>query len=501
MPTTSQNSAAGQPGFWQAIAKRAPYLLILLVVFAGWWTVHRIKDAGAPEASDTGAAEAKQDALPADLKLPSGKVAAGGFQAVPATVQSLEHVHMIPGRIRYDETKHIEIEAPLDGILTELPVTPGQEVAPGQLLAVLQSPDIGRARGDILRCRQELAVAEQQLQREQTLAENLQQMLRMLEQNAATETIEKAFRELDLGAYRQDILSAHAKRELARDLLRNREPLADSGAISGRAVRQGKATYQMAEAELFTARDQATFHAKQAQLKAAAAAAEAERQLKLAWQQMETLLGHEVARDTIRFDDEATLSRLEIRAPFAGTIESRGYAREERVSQGDSLMVLANTDSLYVAASIRESDWTAVSLAAGTPISVIVPALDERTFEARVRYFGREVQVATNAIPLVAEIDNREGLLRPGMFVRVTIPIGPSREALAVQAESVVQHENQSFVFVEQRDGRFRRVDVATGQASDDWIEVKSGLQPGQLVVTDGAFLLKSEWLLQGESE
>jgi multidrug efflux pump subunit AcrA (membrane-fusion protein) len=102
---------------------------------------------------------------------------------------------------------------------------------------------------------------------------------------------------------------------------------------------------------------------------------------------------------------------------------------------------------------------------------------------------------------LVATIPNAEGLLRPGMFVRVTIPIGPARQALSIKPESVIQHENQQFVFVDLTDGRFKRVDVSTGQASDEWIEVTQGLSVGQLVVTHGAFLLKSELLLKGESD
>jgi cobalt-zinc-cadmium efflux system membrane fusion protein len=255
----------------------------------------------------------------------------------------------------------------------------------------------------------------------------------------------------------------------------------------------------MAENEFRTARDQAKFAATQAKLNAEAKLAEADRQLNLAWQSVETLLGYKEDHSTANLSNEEALSRLEIRAPFAGSIESRGFANNERVARGDSLVVLANTDSLFVSANIRDSDWSAVSLQPETPIHVVVPALNDRVFEARIRYFGREVQADTNSIPLVATIENSEGLLRPGMFVRVTIPIGEARETLSVKPESVVQHENKSFVFVDESGGTFRRVDVATGNASDDWVEVTEGLQPGQLVVTRGAFLLKSELLLQGE--
>ncbi len=236
-------------------------------------------------------------------------------------------------------------------------------------------------------------------------------------------------------------------------------------------------------------------------MKAEANAAEASRQLNLAWQSLETLLGYKEDKGTVDLSNEEALSRLEVRAPFAGSIESQGFAKNERLMRGDSLVVLANTKTLTVEANIRESDRSAVSLQPGTELSVMVPALDGRAFKATVRYFGREVDAVTNSVPLVARIENTEGLLRPGMFIRVTLPIGKSQEALSIKPESVIYHENQQFVFIEMQAGSFKRVDVSTGRAADDWVEVTGGLSPGDLVVTNGAFLLKSELLLQGESE
>ena len=279
------------------------------------------------------------------------------------------------------------------------------------------------------------------------------------------------------------------------------KPLADSGSISGRVIREREAERQIAEASFSTARDQATFTAKQAKSEAEAKVAEADRQLNLAWQSVETLLGYKENKESVNLSDEESLSRLEVRAPFAGSVESRPFASNERVARGDSLIVLANTDSLYVAASIREGDWSAVSLQPGTTVMVTVPALENRVFEATLHYVGREVAAETNSIPLIARLSNQEGLLRPGMFVRVAIPMGEVRQTLSVKPESVIQHENQQFVFVHMPSGAFKRVDVATGLASEEWVEVTKGLSPGQLVVTNGAFLLKSELLLQGESE
>jgi cobalt-zinc-cadmium efflux system membrane fusion protein len=198
-------------------------------------------------------------------------------------------------------------------------------------------------------------------------------------------------------------------------------------------------------------------------------------------------------------DTDASLSCLELRAPFDCTVESRVLANNERVEQGSPILVLANTQSLYVSASLRDDDWKALALQPGTKISVVVPALENRESVAQLQYVGREVQANTSAVPLIATVDNQDQLLRPGMFVRVTLPIGPAREAIAVPVESILQHEQKSFVFLEGAPGTYQRVDVVTGQTSRDWIEITAGLRPGQRVVTRGAFLLKSELLLQGE--
>lgn len=446
--------------------------------------------------------EVAEDATPSDtFVLPEGKLNAAKFESIVAQPQNVQHLHTVPGRLRYDQTKHVDVKAPMDGILAELVVTPGDQVKSGDLIAVLRSPEIGQARAEILKRQKERDIAQQMLQRELTLAKNLQQVSDMLDQGQSVEAIENAFSNRDLGAYRQDILSEYSKMRLADELIAKVQPLVASGAVSGRVVREREGERQLSETAFRTARDQASFDIERAKMKAEADVSEADRQLNLAWQSLETLLGYKENKDTVNLSNHEALSRLEVRAPFAGSVESRGFANNERVMRGDSLVVLANTDSLYVEASIRESDWSAVALQPGAEVSVMVPALDERLFPAKVRYFGREVQADTNSVPLVARIENSEGLLRPGMFVRVTVPIGEARQALSVKPESVQQHENEQFVFVDMHDGAFKRVGVSTGQVSEDWVEVTDGLSAGQLVVTNGAFLLKSELLLQGEGE
>ncbi|MFM8704987.1 MAG: efflux RND transporter periplasmic adaptor subunit, partial [Planctomycetia bacterium] len=100
-----------------------------------------------------------------------------------------------------------------------------------------------------------------------------------------------------------------------------------------------------------------------------------------------------------------------------------------------------------------------------------------------------------------AELANTDAHYKPGMFVWVDLPQGAVRDSLAVPAAAVMRHERKAFVFVPDGENRFRRVDVTTGQTGDDFVEVTAGLAAGQQVVVRGAFVLKSELLLEKEAE
>lgn len=468
-------------------------LIVSTVLLAGSINSTRIS-----EASADNAAAAESDSRTTTVLLPVGKLQSGQLESAPISTRTVQQLHTIPGRLRYDATKHVAIKAPVDGVLSELRVTPGDHVEAGQVLALLHSTQIGQARADVLTRLQQLKIASMVLQREQVIRSNQQQLMEMLHSNKKTIEIEKEFADEVLGRCREAILSSWSRLELARGLVEEARPLIKTGSLPVRVMLERESERQQAEAAFRAACDEAQFSSEQAVLQASATTSAAEREVDLAWEALDVLMGYQVERTETLWDHEA-LATLQMRAPFSGSIEICHFARNERLSQGDDLLILANTDTLYVEASIREGDWSAVALKPGTVVSVRISALADQEFSARVHYVGREVDLQTNSIPLVATVDNAAGLLRPGMFVRVTVPIGAARDALTIAPESILQHESQHFVFVDLQNGRYERVNIATGQNAEQWVEVTSGLTQGQQVVTRGAFLLKSELLLQGE--
>lgn len=470
-------------------------IVLLAVVSGGWFVVQSLNSGRPAEVGDE--SESASDQPESEITLPVAKIVKASFTTEPSRIRRIEAVRTVTGRLTYDEARHIEVKAPVSGVLIDVHVKPGDAVSEGQLLAVINSQEIGRARADVLRAEANHQVVVKQMQRLENVTTNLRSLFGLLDRNILLNEIQTQFKDKPLGTYRQQIMAAYSQGLLANQLETAARPAAEAGSISMKTLRERENDRHVADAQFRSIRETTAYEIEVRQQQLTGELNDAKRKLMIAQNHLTTLLGF--ADEEGATVTSESLSRMEVRAPFAGTIESRSYARRERVQQSDSLFVLANTEALYVSADIRENDWAAMAVKPGQTISVIAPAIPNRTFTATVHYIGREVDVESNSLPLVATISNMDGLLRPGMFVRVSIPVSQSDEVVAVRTESVMQHENKKFVFISESDRTFRRVDVQTGLSNEEWVEIKNGLQAGENVISGGAFLLKSELLLAGE--
>lgn len=480
-----------------AHSRIVPGLFVLGIITGGWYVVQAVTATPAEKAGDD--EHVKAVTTETELRLPTAKIAKAKFTTEPSAVRKIEDVRTLSGRLTYDEARHIEIKAPVSGVLIDVLVKPGDVVGEGQLLAVVNSPEIGNSRAAILSEQAKHDVILKQQIRLNEVTANLGILFVLLDKNTPLHDIERQFNDKALGTYRRQIMATYSERFLANQLVTAARQLLADGTVPHRTMQERENSLHVADANFRSVRETTAYDIGVQKRQLEAARSDATRQVMIAQNHLTTLLGFE--DEAVTEVTSASLSRLEVRAPFAGTIESRTYATRERVSQSDSLFVLANTESLYVSADIRENEWAAMSVQPGQEISVTAPAIPGRAFSAKVHYIGREVAIESNSLPLIGTIANDDGLLRPGMFVRVSIPVAESDSVVAVRTEAVMQHENEKFVFVSIDDQTFRKVDVRTGVSNEEWVEIKDGLKPGERVIAGGAFLLKSELLLAGEED
>lgn len=453
-----------------------------------------------PSSADPKVAAVEEQSA-AIVALPDVKRNAAALQTATAEPRVMQTTRLVPGRVQYDDTRHIEIKAAADGVLIKLLVKPGDAVKAGQVLAVLSSPEIGAARADVLKRQAELAIAERTHDWQSQTCKNLQELLLAIRERQPMKKIEATFEQRPLGDHRSTLFTAYSRFLLAESLTSNIKTAVESGAIPARAALERTNEREAAEAALKAGCEQSSFDARRKCDEALANLDDVRRRLDISRQHLTALLGYDESQaSVVSTAPQEAISLVESRAPFDGTIERRTYSASERVRYGDTLFVLADTRRLWIAADLREREWSALKLSPGQELLVESPALGDRKLTARVYYIGREVSPESNAVPLVAEIDNSEGLLRPGLFVRVAVPLEPAAEVLTVPSSAVVEHEQSRFVFVSgDAEGEFRRQDIHTGRDDGQWIEVTDGLAAGTKVVSHGAFVLKSELLLERE--
>jgi cobalt-zinc-cadmium efflux system membrane fusion protein len=191
--------------------------------------------------------------------------------------------------------------------------------------------------------------------------------------------------------------------------------------------------------------------------------------------------------------------RLPIRAPVAGTIIEKHAVTGEMVEPGKDLMLLSDLTTVWVWAGVHSRDLgklLAAEKRGVIAVEVTVDAFPGRTFTGMLDYVGATMSEQTRTVKVRAKIDNSGMELRPGMFCKATLSLDNGQEeVLAVPLSAVFADEGKFFVFKHWKDDFYIRQDVSKGRVFSGMVEILDGLQAGETVVAEGAFLLKSDVL------
>jgi cobalt-zinc-cadmium efflux system membrane fusion protein len=190
-----------------------------------------------------------------------------------------------------------------------------------------------------------------------------------------------------------------------------------------------------------------------------------------------------------------------LKAPFSGVVTSFHAAESEVVEPGTELIAITDMSWLWVLADIYEKDLAHIRT--GKAVRVRVGSYPGKVFEGRITYVADAIDPKSRTAKVRCLVQNNSGLLKLEMFATVEIPIDQTSAVLAVPDSSLQQIDGQSVVFVRNSDTEFQKREVRTGIQSQGYIEIRSGLTPGESVASQGSFVLKTAFLrhLIGEKE
>lgn len=209
---------------------------------------------------------------------------------------------------------------------------------------------------------------------------------------------------------------------------------------------------------------------------------------------LEALGMHE--SDLQRLDREHTISSyVPIAAPFTGRVIARNLAKGEVVETHHELFTVADLSDVWAVANVPEKDIRFIHR--NQSVEVLVAAYPQEVFQGTITYVGDVLDATTRTMRLRVTVPNRDGLLKPEMFATVRVHTNTEAGVLTVPAAAVQRDRNETVVFVQLDPERFARRPVRVSDESGSLVQVLDGLREGELVVTKGAIVLKSEALRQ----
>jgi Cu(I)/Ag(I) efflux system membrane fusion protein/cobalt-zinc-cadmium efflux system membrane fusion protein len=183
---------------------------------------------------------------------------------------------------------------------------------------------------------------------------------------------------------------------------------------------------------------------------------------------------------------------LTIRAPFTGIVVHKNIVEGQMVKAGAQVFQIADVSSVWVMGKVFEYDLPYVK--PGQEAFMTLSYLPGRTFRGHVTYVYPYLEKGTREVPIRMEFHNPGYELKPGMYATVTLVSEVAPEATLVPDMAIINTGLRSIAFVMAEPGRYEPRDVQIGlRGEDNYLQVLSGLVPGESVVVSGQFLLDSE--------
>ena len=188
---------------------------------------------------------------------------------------------------------------------------------------------------------------------------------------------------------------------------------------------------------------------------------------------------------------ESVLASLQdrlVRAPFSGRLGFRQVSEGTLLTPGTPITTLDDLSIIKLDFSIPEVHLRLVH--EGLELTARSSAFPDMEFSATVRTVDSRVDPITRAATIRAHIDNQDQILRPGMLLTVRL-ITAQRETLMVPEIALVQRASQVYVYTI-KDGLAEMRQVTHAVRSEGWVEILSGLEAGDTVITEGVIKIRN---------
>ena len=425
-PTGASKSDTPEKKWWRQrrFLWTAAIIVALLVVVLSWRSCHRSGTADAAAA----------DAARVTVSVQVAKAERAPIANEVSTVATLA--------ARREATINPKIAAPI----VQMPLLTNRFVHAGDTIAVLEARDLTAQRSEAAGALQEAEASAHQTVNGAVPLTNAQDQ--------------------------KSLTDARATVDNARKTYERREVLFEQGGISKKDLEASKLALTNAENDLRLAESSSNLHRSVTNPGDIVVAQSKARQ----------------ARDHVAALD-AQLSYSVIRAPFDGTVTGQFQYQGELANPGGKLVTIADTSSLI--AKMQMSEQVASHLRVGDSVKVLPDDLGGQALAGSIDLVGRGVDPQSRAVDVWVSVPNRTGQLRPNGVARVVISSQQVADAIVVPSSAVTldaTNGSAGTLMVVDSKSFAHEVHVTIGVRSNGRMQILSGLEGGETVVTEGNY-------------
>lgn len=194
----------------------------------------------------------------------------------------------------------------------------------------------------------------------------------------------------------------------------------------------------------------------------------------------------EQLRETRQISQTTTIT-----APQSGVIDRLEVREGMFVKPGSNLLSIARPEHIWVIGEVFERQ--AGLIQNGDEVHMALDYLPGRQLHGQVDYIYPSLNEQTRTLQIRTGVANPDGLLKPGMFAHMVIKTQPGAEALLIPREALIRTGTQARVVLDLGEGRFKSIAVDVGRVGEREVEILSGLNAGERIVTSAQFLIDSE--------
>lgn len=177
-------------------------------------------------------------------------------------------------------------------------------------------------------------------------------------------------------------------------------------------------------------------------------------------------------------------------ARVSGTVISRKVNLGQVVQPAEELFIVADLSHVWAVAEVPEQQIELIQ--EDEEVNIEIPALGDKEIKGRLIYVGDVVNPQTRTVTVRTDLANVNGDIKPDMLVSMLVQSKPSPK-LAIPVQGVVRENDKNHVFVQIAPNKYRLREVVLGTQYEGMVAVTSGIEEGDVVVSEGAFHLNNE--------